>query len=141
MVEYSPAPSAILSGTDIDLLRDSDLIQINAGALAEQFVGQELMAYGEPYRKTKLFFWTREKPGSEAEIDYLIQYKSNMIPIEVKAGKSSRIRSMRLFMEETKAPMGIRISQNPLKFDPDILSIPLYMISEIPRLLEEVRAR
>ncbi|MCC6127856.1 MAG: DUF4143 domain-containing protein, partial [Chlamydiae bacterium] len=122
--------------TDPEQLRQIDLVQINSGALAEQFVGQELMAYGEPYRKTKLFFWEREKQGSEAQIDYLIQHKSSIVPIEVKAGKSNRIRSMRQFMEEKKARLGIRISQNPLQLDRDIMSIPLYMISEIPRLLE-----
>jgi predicted AAA+ superfamily ATPase len=122
--------------TDPEQLRETDLAQINSGALAEQFVGQELMAYGEPYRKTKLFFWEREKKGSEAEVDYLIQYKSSIIPIEVKAGKGNRIRSMRQFIEEKKAPFGIRISQNPLSFERDIFSVPLYMVSEIPRLLE-----
>lgn len=122
--------------TDPEQFQEKDLTQINAGALAEQFVGQELMAYGEPFRKTKLFFWEREKKGSEAEVDYLFPYKSFIIPIEVKAGKGSRIRSMRQFMEEKKSPLGIRISQNALSFEKNILSLPLYMIGEIPRLLE-----
>ncbi len=121
--------------TDPEQLREADLAQINSGDLAEQFVGQELMAYGESYRKTKLFFWQREKTGSEAEVDYLIQYKSSIIPIEVKAGKGNRIRSMRQFIEEKKSPLGIRISQNPLGFNNGILSVPLYMVSEITRLL------
>lgn len=121
--------------TDPEQLRKTDLVQINSGALAEQFVGQELMAYGEPYRKTKLFFWEREKLGSEAQVDYLIQHKSSIIPLEVKAGKGGRIRSMRQFMEEKKSSFGIRISQDPLFFDRGILSLPLYMMSEIGRFL------
>lgn len=60
-----------------------------------------------------------------------------MIPVEVKAGKTGRLRSLRQFMEEKKVPIGIRISQMPLSHEKDILSIPLYMISEIPRLLKE----
>lgn len=124
--------------TDPEKLRDTDLVQINSGDLAEQFVGQELMVYGESYRKTKLFFWEREKMGSEAQVDYVIQHKSNIIPIEVKAGKGSRIRSMRQFMEEKKSPLGIRISQDPLSYDKGILSIPLYMMNEIPRLLDSI---
>lgn len=124
--------------TDPEQLRVADLAQINSGALAEQFVGQELMAYGESYRKTKLFFWEREKKGSEAQIDYLIQYKSIIIPIEVKAGKGSRIRSLRQFLEEKNSSFGIRISQNPLSFENGICSIPLYMIGEIPRLISSL---
>ncbi len=122
--------------TDPEELRLGDIVQINAGALAEQFVGQELMAYGESTRKTKLFFWEREKQGSDAQVDYLMQHKSSMLPLEVKAGKGNRIRSMRQFMEEKKVSLGIRLSQNPLSFDKGVLSLPLYMVSEIPRLVD-----
>ena len=121
--------------TDPELLRKEDLVQINAGALAEQFVGQELMASGEPFRKRKLFFWNKEGEASDAEVDYLIQHHTHIIPIEVKSGKGTRIRSMRKFMTEKNTPFGIRISQNPLSFEQGILSLPLYMIGEIDRLL------
>jgi len=121
--------------TDPEELLRADLVQLNAGALAEQFVGQELMVYGEPFRKRKLFFWERESSHSSAQVDYLIQHKSQIVPIEVKAGKGNRIRSMRQFMEEKQASIGVRISQNPLSFDQGILSLPLYMVSELPRLL------
>lgn len=124
--------------TDPELLRETNLTQINSGSLAEQFVGQELLGYGEPYRKTKLFFWEREKTGSEAEVDYLIQHKSTILPVEVKSGKGNRIRSMRQFMTEKKAPLGIRVSQAPLSLDKEILSLPLYLISELPRLLNSL---
>lgn len=122
--------------TDPELLRREDLVQINAGALAEQFVGQELMAYGEPFRKRKLFFWHKEGEGSEAEVDYLIQDKGHIIPVEVKAGKGARIRSMRRFMAEKNTPFGIRISQDPLSFEKGILSLPLYMMGELERLVK-----
>ncbi len=121
--------------TDPEFLRTEDLAQINAGALAEQFVGQELMAYGEPFRKRKLFFWSKEGEGSEAKVDYLIPYKTDIVPIEVKAGKGTRIRSMRRFMAEKKSPIGIRISQDPLSLEKGVLSLPLYMIGELERLL------
>lgn len=123
--------------TDPELLTIANLTQLNAGALAEQFVGQELLAYSPPYCKEKLFFWEREKKGSEAEVDYVIAYKSHILPVEVKAGKSSRCRSLQIFMEEKKAPLGIHISQNPLEFHNNILSIPLYLIEDLPNLIEQ----
>jgi predicted AAA+ superfamily ATPase len=123
--------------TDPELLRREDLVQINAGSLAEQFVGQEMMAYGEPFRKRKLFFWNKEGEGSEAEVDYLLQHKTDIIPIEVKAGQGSRIRSMRRFMAEKASPFGIRISQDSLSFEKGILSLPLYMVGELDRLMNK----
>jgi hypothetical protein len=60
--------------------------------------------------------------------------KGKLFPIEVKAGKTGRLRSLRQFMEEKKIPLGIRISEAPLSLERDILSIPLYMISQMERL-------
>ncbi len=103
------------------------------GPLAEQFVGQELIASSDPLLETRLFFWSRER-GS-AEVDYLFGYKGLVYPIEVKAGKSGKLKSLHLFMREKKAPLGIKISPDPLGLDDGILSIPLYLTSHLPRLI------
>ena len=58
---------------------------INRGSLAEQFVGQELLSYSSPLMDAELFYWVREKRGSTAEVDFIIQVGSNIVPIEVKA--------------------------------------------------------
>ena len=115
-----------------------DLTQINAGMMAEQFVGQELLSYGEFYEEKQLFFWEREQQGSEAEVDYVIAVGSQIIPIEVKAGKLGKLRSLQLFMKEKKSPFGIRISQAPLSYQNKILSVPFYMIEQIPRLIKKI---
>lgn len=120
---------------DAETIWTEDLSQINAGMMAEQFVGQEFLAYGEYYEEKELFFWGRDKQGSSAEVDYVITYKSHIIPVEVKAGKSTKLRSLKMFMEEKKSPLGIHISQNSLSYEDNILSVPFYMISQIPRLL------
>lgn len=122
---------------DPQLLNKEDLLQVNAGALAEQFVGQELLVNTPSYRKESLFFWEREKRGSEAEVDYVIHYRTHIIPIEVKAGTSGKRRSLRIFMEEKGAPLGIHISQNPLSFQNRVLSLPLYLLADLPKLLDE----
>jgi predicted AAA+ superfamily ATPase len=36
----------------------------------------------------ELFYWSREEKNSNAEIDYIFQYKNNIYPVEVKAGKT-----------------------------------------------------
>lgn len=108
----------------------------NEGALAEQFVGQELLAHESPGVPPSLFYWHREVQGASAEVDFVIAKDNLIIPIEVKAGKTGTLRSMKLFMKEKKSSVGIRISQHPLAFHDGIISVPFYMCSQIKRLLE-----
>lgn len=120
---------------DPELIWNQELIEINKGALAEQFVGQELLAYRDAFRDEKLYFWEREK--SDAEIDYVISLDHHIIPIEVKAGKYGRLRSLKQFMEEKKSPIGICISERPLSFERGVLFVPFYQIEEIPILIKK----
>ncbi len=118
------------------VLMSEDIMLINRGALAEQFVCQELLAYQAPFQKANIQYWSREEKGSQAEVDFVIQSRNNILPIEVKAGSTGRLRSLQLMMQEKKLPLGIRISELPLQWDEKtrILSVPFYMISEIQRL-------
>jgi len=120
------------------VLDAEDMTSVHSGRLAEQFVGQELIAYGKPYRKASLYYWEREKKGSSAEVDYLIEVGNDIIPLEVKSGATGRLRSLKQFMEEKKSPLGVQLSQAPLSFAEGILSVPLYMISDLPRLVKHV---
>ena len=113
-------------------------MQVNRGSLAEQFVGQEFFSYSDPYLQKKLFFWQREKTGSSAEIDYIYETGFGVIPIEVKAGKTGRLKSINAFLKNKKSKLGVRISSNPLSFSKGILSLPFYLINQLPRLLEEI---
>ncbi|OGV28215.1 MAG: hypothetical protein A3F18_01690 [Legionellales bacterium RIFCSPHIGHO2_12_FULL_37_14] len=115
-----------------------DIALLNRGSIAEQFVGQELQAYSPVYDESSLYFWSRDKKSSMAEVDYLITVDANIIPIEVKAGSTGQLKSLHLFMQEKKSLVGIRISQQALQYDGKILSIPFYMINEIPRLVRSL---
>lgn len=104
------------------------------GNIAEQYVGQELLANSDPFLDEKLFFWTRQR--ASAEVDYLVTHKGRVIPIEVKAGKIGKLKSLHIFLEEKGAPLGIKISQEPLQLRNRILSLPLYLVSQLPRLVD-----
>ena len=117
---------------------EEDFLQINAGSVAEQFVGQELAAYSDRHQQVGLYFWAREKRGSMAEVDYVINIGSDIFPVEVKSGKEGRLKSLRMFIEEKKSRLGIRFSQDKLSYYDKILSIPLYMIEQMPRLVESL---
>ncbi len=124
--------------TDPHAILEKDLHQIHAGALAEQFVGQELLAYGDAFQEHHLFFWEREKQTSDAEVDYVISLENKIMPIEVKAGGQGKLKSLHQFMSEKKSPLGIRISPNPLSYQDNILSVPFYMIGQIPKLVKKI---
>ncbi len=117
---------------------EQDLLNLRAGALAEQYVGQELLAYRNLYEEKQLYFWEREKKSSSAEVDYVFNIEGRIIPIEVKAGKTGRLRSLQQFMLEKEVPVGVRISMHPLSYERGILSVPFYMIKQLPRLLESL---
>ena len=81
------------------VLQAKDLMDIYKGALCEQFVGQELIAAGGS-QHGRLFYWTRNAPTSNAEVDYLQVRAGRIVPIEVKNGPSGRLRSLHLFLQE-----------------------------------------
>lgn len=125
-------------GLQAEINFNKDILQINAGSIAEQFVGQELLAYADAYTRPNLYFWARNKKSSMAEVDFVINVGSKILPVEVKAGKTGTLKSLKLFLKEKKASFGIRVSGNPLSYYDDVLSVPLYMVEQIPRLVESV---
>ncbi|WP_181391389.1 ATP-binding protein [Methanospirillum stamsii] len=127
-----------LCGLNAEILSQKEMMQINKGNLAEQFIGQELLALEDPYISSELYFWARDKQGSSSEIDFCIARKGRIYPVEVKSGTTGRLRSLRIFIEEKKPPFGIRFWEGELSFHDDILSIPLYMAGESGRLIDEV---
>jgi len=114
---------------------EEDFMQINAGAVAEQFVGQELAAYSDKHQQGSIYFWAREKKGSMAAVDYVINIGSDILPMEVKSGKEGKLKSLRMFIDEKKSKLGIRFSRDKLSYYDKILSIPLYMVEQMPRLV------
>ena len=89
-----------LSGrTEKQVFEADDLVSSFQGQLAEQFVGQQLLASGDASENKRLYFWQRNAKSSTAEIDYLLSRNANVVPIEVKSGSSGRLRSLHLLMD------------------------------------------
>lgn len=102
---------------------------INKGAIAEAFVAQELLVYHNARQAAKLYYWRRNQRGSEAEIDYLIAKNKKIIPVEVKAGKGSTLKSMHLFLQQhTNTQFGICFSTHNFSVHEKIISYPLYAV-------------
>ena len=69
------------------------------------------------------------------EIDFVIQYKNKIIPIEVKANKSINNISLTKFNEKFNSELSIRFSMNNLKKDGKIVNIPLFLIEYIDNFI------
>lgn len=121
-----------------EILLHEDILLVNRGTLAEQLVAQELLAYSSKFEPGALYFWTRDKKGSMAEIDFLTTHHEDILPIEVKSGTTGRLKSLQIFMQEKNSKFGIHISQQPLLFAEKILSLPIYLLGELQRLIEEI---
>lgn len=134
------ALSQISLGLDLGHWITNPLDQfINKGDLVEAFIGQEIIAYTDPIKKQSLHYWARSIPGSEAEIDFIIQQGEQVIPIEVKSGKGTALKSMHMFLEShPDSSHGIRFSTNNYSIHEKIHSYPLFAVAKI--MMKDKRA-
>lgn len=126
-----------VSKLEAQTLMSEDIDLVSKGALAEQFVGSELLSLQDPYEDNGLYYWQRDAKNSSSEVDYVINIGDKIIPLEVKAGVTGRLKSLRMIMEEFNLPLGIKISSKELDLDSQkgILSIPFYLIYRLSNLL------
>lgn len=111
------------------------------GALAEQYVQQELRASGEK----ELFYWSSNQ--SDVEIDFVFSSGAALIPIEVKAEINLRAKSLFTFCRKQQVKLAMRTSMAPFavntipgKTEDDnltLLDIPLYAIEQAYALCEK----
>ena len=122
---------------------------VNEGSLAERFIGQHL--FHGTREAPHLCYWLREARSSNAEVDYVISQGPSIYPVEVKAGKSGTLKSLQQFLLRHDARIAVRFDLNPPSMQTvactadtgkglrgvnyDLLSLPLYMVEELPRLL------
>ena len=100
------------------------------GAMTEQFVMQELKAAGfTPY------YWGREKGA--AELDFVVQVRNEIVPVEVKAGIRKKSKSLYVYRELYRPARAVRTTLKNFGVKDNVYSIPLYMISGLAGILKE----
>lgn len=130
----------------LDLVGTEELITVNEGALAEQFVGQQLLCAAPPFEDPQLFYWGREARNANAEVDFVISRHQDILPLEVKAGKTGTLRSLFQFLLEKKRRRAVRLHlgqpmREAIKLPGEerttvqLLSLPLYMAGQMDRFL------
>ena len=77
------------------LITKNDLSPVYKGLLAEQFVAQQLICSTE----NQVNYWSRTDKGASSEVDFVIFYDNQTIPIEVKIGKTGSLKSLHYILE------------------------------------------
>lgn len=99
----------------------NQLSDLYKGALAENYVAQTLNASGY-----ELYYWTSDSPA--AEVDFLIQKKGKILPIEVKSGKNVKAKSLKHFQKMYEPKKVIRLSEKNFATDGNVFAVPLYAV-------------
>jgi predicted AAA+ superfamily ATPase len=125
------------------------MLFINKGGLAEQFVGQQLRSSQSPLTDPGLFYWQRTG-GRQGEIDYIIQNRNCVVPVEIKSGTAGSMKSLHQFMADKNLDLAVRFNANlpsieqinvkttqgdPISYI--LLSVPLYLAQQAFDLLIE----
>ena len=105
-----------VAGMQEELLFTTDSDELWNGDIAEHIVAQELLGATTSFGEKRMF-WVRDARNSQAEVDFLIRYKSHLLPIEVKTGSNSKLRSLHQFMDESRESMALRLWNGPMTSD------------------------
>lgn len=126
-------------GLQDEFFRHDDLHAIYKGMLAEHIVGQELIGLESNTRK-KQCFWVRDKTQSQAEVDFVIQRRGYVIPLEVKSGTEGKLRSLHEFMDRCSHGYAVRLYAGPLELhaartptgkEYQLLNLPYFLASKV----------
>ncbi|MEI8099290.1 MAG: ATP-binding protein [Sediminibacterium sp.] len=107
------------------LINGDELFKEFKGAMTEQYVLQQLICNDT----LSVYYWASEK--SKAEIDFLIQYKNEIIPIEVKAAENLKARSLKSFYEQYNPSTSIRTSLSDYRKEAWLINVPLYATTNL----------
>lgn len=112
------------------------------GVIAEQYIAQHLSNFYPPFMAPILIYHLRDKRTQKAEIDFLIESKDKIYPIEVKSTAKGHLKSLKYFCEQKNAVAGIKISLDEFSVEPyftsnsSLINFPLYAIDYLKDYIE-----
>ena len=134
------------SGLQKELFGTKDLNEHYKGKIAEHIVGQEFLASKNNILHT-LQFWIRDKKQSDAEIDFLYNFDGQMIPVEIKSGKSGKLRSLLSFLDISEIPVAVRLYAGQFQVEEHktwtgkpfkLINIPYFLAGKLHEYLEKI---
>lgn len=127
-----------------ELLFLKNLDNFHNGKVVQHLVGQELISINTEI-DYKPHFWVKESKTSNAEIDFVYHLGELLIPIEVKAGKQGRLRSLHQYIELVDHPYAIRLYSGEFSVERHktiggkdflLMNLPYYLSTKIPEYIE-----
>lgn len=103
-----------------DILYMVDEINDFKGGMTENYVNTHLTINGY-----KTYYWESNRG---AEIDFIIQRDTHIIPIKVKAADNTRAKSLKLYMDTYKPAYAIKLSTKNFGFEDNKKIVPLYAV-------------
>lgn len=130
------------------LLKSTDISDVWSGRIAEHIIGQELIGNNSRFSASRAF-WTGGSK-STAEVDFVIQYNDMELPIEVKSGNNSKLKSLHVFMDKAPHDIAVRFWHNPERTDIvktdkgkqyRLISLPFYYAGILDKTLDRIMAQ
>ena len=104
------------------IISGNDVFTEFKGSLTEQFVIQQLSTI----ENMPIYYWTNDR--STAEVDFILQYEDDIVPVEVKASENLKAKSFKFFCEKYKPQHAIRSSLSDYHEESWMTNVPLYII-------------
>ncbi len=131
------------SGLQGEMLGTRDMNSLYKGYLTNHMMIQELIATNNKYGYVPAF-WTRENANANAEVDLVVSLQNKLIPIEVKSGKSGRLRSLHEYMDRCEHTTAVRFLANTYSEEKittqkgktyALLNLPYFTVSRLDDLI------
>jgi predicted AAA+ superfamily ATPase len=113
--------------TDLDaktLLEGNKIFEEFKGSLTEQYVFQQLSVQ----KDAGIYYWS---PDSRAELDFLVQFSGEIIPLEVKAEENLHAKSLKVYCQKYDPKTAVRTSMSDYRKEAWMTNVPLYAISAL----------
>lgn len=111
------------------LLEGNEIFTEFKGSFTEQFVLTELKSN----KDIPVFYWSAER--ATAELDFLVQLGTDVVPIEVKSEENLKAKSLKSFVEKYHTKVNVRTSMSDYRKEDWLINIPLYSIGNIEKII------
>ncbi len=111
------------------LLEGNEIFTEFKGSFTEQFVLTQLKSN----KDIPIFYWSAER--AKAELDFLVQLETYIVPIEVKSEENLQAKSLKSFVEKYNTKVNVRTSMSDYRKEDWLINIPLYSIGNIEKII------
>lgn len=133
------------AGIQTEVFGQKDILDAWRGLIAEHIVAQELLAAHKSLLY-KRYFWINPQVGTTSEVDFVIQFRNYVIPIEVKSGTNSKLKSLHVYMNKAPHHTAIRVWSGAFGIDKvitpegkefNLINVPFYYVSQLESILSK----